>query len=169
MAVDPVTRGSADGGVNTAGTHPDVDDRRRAEEGMRSALEELMGFFGVAPDLLCITDFRGRFVRLNPAWEKVLGCGVSEAKGRLLLDMVHPEDRARTRCMLEDLARIPCEVEYASELRYRNPIIEDGTVVIAISQSGETARELKAILGTPVAATNGEDEPDWEDRLNEVM
>ena len=105
MAVDPVTRGSADGGVNTAGTHPDVDDRRRAEEGMRSALEELMGFFGVAPDLLCITDFRGRFVRLNPAWEKVLGCGVSEAKGRLLLDMVHPEDRARTRCMLEDLAK----------------------------------------------------------------
>ena len=37
------------------------------------------------------------------------------------------------------------------------------------SQSGETARELKAILGTPVAVTNGEDEPDWEDRLNEVM
>jgi type I restriction enzyme R subunit len=37
------------------------------------------------------------------------------------------------------------------------------------SQSGETARELKAILGTPVAANNGEEEPDWEDRLNEVM
>src|ERR1035437_6628432 len=37
------------------------------------------------------------------------------------------------------------------------------------SQSGETARELKAILGAPVAATNGEDEPDWEDRLNEVL
>ena len=48
-------------------------------------------------------------------------------------------------CMLEDLVRIPCEVEYASELRYRNPIIEDGTVVIAISQSGETADTLAAV------------------------
>lgn len=37
------------------------------------------------------------------------------------------------------------------------------------SQTGETARELKAILGTATQATNGEDEPDWEDRLNQVM
>ena len=37
------------------------------------------------------------------------------------------------------------------------------------SQSGETARELKAILGTAAAAENGEDDPDWEDRLNQVM
>ena len=41
--------------------------------------------------------------------------------------------------LFEDLARIPTEVEYASELRYRNPIIEEGTVVVAVSQSGETA------------------------------
>ncbi len=47
--------------------------------------------------------------------------------------------------MLEQLARIPTEVEYASEFRYRNPIIEDGTVVIAVSQSGETADTLAAI------------------------
>jgi len=47
--------------------------------------------------------------------------------------------------LLEDLARIPAEVEYASEFRYRNPIIEDGTVVIAVSQSGETADTLAAL------------------------
>jgi len=47
--------------------------------------------------------------------------------------------------LFEDLARIPTEVEYASEFRYRNPIIEDGTVVIAISQSGETADTLAAL------------------------
>ncbi|MBN2582108.1 MAG: glutamine--fructose-6-phosphate transaminase (isomerizing) [Planctomycetes bacterium] len=47
--------------------------------------------------------------------------------------------------LLEDLARIPVEVEYASEFRYRNPIIEDGTVVVAISQSGETADTLAAV------------------------
>jgi glucosamine--fructose-6-phosphate aminotransferase (isomerizing) len=47
--------------------------------------------------------------------------------------------------MIEQLARIPAEVEYASEFRYRNPIIEEGTIVIAISQSGETADTLAAV------------------------
>ncbi|MDZ4389247.1 MAG: glutamine--fructose-6-phosphate transaminase (isomerizing) [Gemmatimonadales bacterium] len=47
--------------------------------------------------------------------------------------------------MLEELARIPTEVEYASEFRYRNPIVDQDTLVIAISQSGETADTLAAL------------------------
>lgn len=47
--------------------------------------------------------------------------------------------------LFEDLARIPVEVEYASELRYRNPIIREKDLVIAISQSGETADTLAAL------------------------
>jgi glucosamine--fructose-6-phosphate aminotransferase (isomerizing) len=47
--------------------------------------------------------------------------------------------------MLESLARIPVEVEYASELRYRNPIVTDRTLCIVISQSGETADTLAAM------------------------
>lgn len=47
--------------------------------------------------------------------------------------------------LFEDLARIPVEVEYASEFRYRNPVIHEGDVVIAVSQSGETADTLAAI------------------------
>lgn len=47
--------------------------------------------------------------------------------------------------LFEDLARIPVEVEYASEFRYRNPIIYEDDIVIAISQSGETADTLEAI------------------------
>jgi glucosamine--fructose-6-phosphate aminotransferase (isomerizing) len=47
--------------------------------------------------------------------------------------------------MIEEFCRIPVEVEYASEFRYRNPIIREGDVVIAISQSGETADTLAAI------------------------
>ena len=50
--------------------------------------------------------------------------------------------------LIEHLARLPVEVEYASELRYRNPIIEPGTVVIALSQSGETADTLAALAET---------------------
>ncbi|MCX6640133.1 MAG: glutamine--fructose-6-phosphate transaminase (isomerizing) [bacterium] len=47
--------------------------------------------------------------------------------------------------MIEEFARIPVEVEYASEFRYRDPIIDEGTFVIAISQSGETADTLAAL------------------------
>ncbi len=47
--------------------------------------------------------------------------------------------------LFEELTRIPVEVEYASEFRYRNPIINEGDIVIAVSQSGETADTLAAI------------------------
>src|SRR2546426_549292 len=47
--------------------------------------------------------------------------------------------------MMEELARIPTEVEYASEFRYRNPIVDERTLVVGISQSGETADTLAAL------------------------
>lgn len=62
--------------------------------------------------------------------------------------------------MFEELARVPTEVEYASEFRSKNPIVEKGTLAIAISQSGETAdtvaavRELKAKGATVVCLCN---------------
>jgi len=49
------------------------------------------------------------------------------------------------RYLLEDLAKLPTQTEYASEFRYRNPVIEEGTVVTAVSQSGETADTLAAL------------------------
>ena len=63
----------------------------------------------------------------------IIGCGTSWHAGLV------------GEYLFEDLARIPVEVEYASEFRYRNPIITDKDVVIAISQSGETADTLAAI------------------------
>lgn len=47
--------------------------------------------------------------------------------------------------LFEDLAKVPARAEYASEFRYRNPIIEDGSAIVAISQSGETADTLAAL------------------------
>ena len=63
--------------------------------------------------------------------------------------------------MIEALAGVPVEVEYASEFRYRNPIIKPGTLVLAISQSGETADTLAALKeaqqkgATALAICNG--------------
>jgi glucosamine--fructose-6-phosphate aminotransferase (isomerizing) len=63
----------------------------------------------------------------------IIGCGTSWHAGLV------------AEYLIEDLARIPVEVEYASEFRYRNPIISEKDVVVAISQSGETADTLAAI------------------------
>jgi glucosamine--fructose-6-phosphate aminotransferase (isomerizing) len=63
----------------------------------------------------------------------ILGCGTSWHAGLL------------GEYMIEEKVRIPVEVEYASEFRYRNPIIEEGTLVFAISQSGETVDTLAAL------------------------
>ena len=63
----------------------------------------------------------------------IIGCGTSWHAGLV------------AEYLFEDLARVPVEVEYASEFRYRNPVISERDVVIAISQSGETADTLAAI------------------------
>ena len=55
--------------------------------------------------------------------------------------------------LIEECARIPVEVDYASEFRYRNPIVWPGDVVIVISQSGETADTLAALRLRPPCPT----------------
>ena len=80
-------------------------------------------------------------------WEKaqrilILGCGTSWHAGLV------------AEYLFESLARIPVEVEYASEFRYRNPIIRDTDVVLAISQSGETADTLAAIRSAKEAGAH---------------
>lgn len=62
-----------------------------------------------------------------------IGCGTSWISGLI------------GEYLIEELARIPVEVEYASEFRYRNPIIDENDVVVAVSQSGETADTFAAL------------------------
>jgi glutamine---fructose-6-phosphate transaminase (isomerizing) len=75
--------------------------------------------------------FERKFVNANRLI--IVGCGTSWHAGLV------------AEYLFEELARVPVEVEYASEFRYRNPIITEQDVVIAISQSGETADTLAAI------------------------
>jgi glucosamine--fructose-6-phosphate aminotransferase (isomerizing) len=91
--------------------------------------------------------------RLNPSLGMIKLGGINEYETR----MVNAERLIIVACgtswhagligeyLFEELARIPVEVEYASEFRYRNPIINEKDVVIAISQSGETADTLAAL------------------------
>ncbi|MCW5900128.1 MAG: glutamine--fructose-6-phosphate transaminase (isomerizing) [Flavobacteriales bacterium] len=78
-----------------------------------------------------IKDHEQRFV--NAKRILIVGCGTSWHAGLV------------GEYLFEELARIPVEVEYASEFRYRNPVVGEDDIVIAISQSGETADTMAAI------------------------
>ncbi|MBX2846420.1 MAG: glutamine--fructose-6-phosphate transaminase (isomerizing) [Saprospiraceae bacterium] len=78
-----------------------------------------------------VKEYEQRFV--NAKRMIIVACGTSWHAGLV------------AEYLIEDLTRIPVEVEYASEFRYRNPIINEDDIVIAISQSGETADTLAAL------------------------
>jgi len=78
-------------------------ERRHAEEALRQARNEMDHFFTLSPDLLCIGDFAGFFLRVNPAWERCLGYTPEQLLSRTYLELVHADDRRST---LEALARL---------------------------------------------------------------
>ena len=78
-----------------------------------------------------VKDYEQKFV--NARRVMIVACGTSWHAGLV------------GEYLFEELARIPVEVEYASEFRYRNPVINEDDIVLAISQSGETADTLAAI------------------------
>lgn len=75
---------------------------------------------------------------------QVLACGTSYHAGMV------------AKYWFENLTRLPCAVEVASEFRYRNPVVVDDTLIICLSQSGETADTLSALRETQRKAESGE-------------
>jgi glucosamine--fructose-6-phosphate aminotransferase (isomerizing) len=82
----------------------------------------------VLPQLHLDSDFARRIQRLV-----IIACGTAAHAGQV------------GKVLIEHIARIPVEVDIASEFRYRNPLVDEDTVVLAISQSGETADTLAAM------------------------
>lgn len=100
---------------------------RSIKDSMRGRLSSLEGIVNLGG----IKDYEQKFVHAKRI--VFIACGTSWHAGLV------------GEYLFEDLARIPVEVEYASEFRYRNPIVYEDDVIIAISQSGETADTLAAI------------------------
>ncbi|MEN1831863.1 response regulator [Pseudomonas lijiangensis] len=78
-----------------------IDDLIELEKQQTAKLEqrtaELNTFWDISPDLLAMVDFKGNFLRVNPAWCAVLGREPRELIGNSILDLVHPDDIARTQ------------------------------------------------------------------------
>jgi len=100
---------------------------RSIRDSLRGRMDPLTGRVSMAG----IIDFEKKFVNADRI--VIVACGTSWHAGLV------------GEYLIEEFARIPVEVEYASEFRYRDPIINENDIVIAISQSGETADTLAAI------------------------
>ena len=100
--------------VGVFGISREITDRVLAEQ-------ERDRFFTLSQDVFAIADLNGRFVRLNPAWEKVLGYPVEELVGRAFIEFVHPDDRERTEAEAARLAEEGNEgVGFENRYRDRN-------------------------------------------------
>lgn len=100
---------------------------RSIHDSMRGRINAKEGFINLSG----LNEYEEKFKQANRIL--IVACGTSWHAGLV------------AEYLIEDFARIPVEVEYASEFRYRNPIITEKDIVIAISQSGETADTLAAI------------------------
>jgi glucosamine--fructose-6-phosphate aminotransferase (isomerizing) len=100
---------------------------RSIHDSLRGRFDQSTGMFAMRS----LKEYEGKIKNLKRI--VIVGCGTSWHAGLV------------GEYLFEDIARIPVEVEYASEFRYRNPVISEDDLVIAISQSGETADTLAAI------------------------
>ncbi|MBS1196379.1 MAG: multi-sensor hybrid histidine kinase [Proteobacteria bacterium] len=97
-----------------------VQERIALDAEVRAKSLELENFFTLALDLLCIADTDGRFHKLNPAWEKVLGYPLAELENARFLDFVHPDDLPATLATLNELGAGCPVVRFANRYRTAN-------------------------------------------------
>jgi PAS domain S-box-containing protein len=96
-----------------------IKNEQTAEE-LETKNEELERYFSSSLDMLCITDTNGRFIRMNPEWEKVLGYPATELEGRSFLDFVHHEDLESSLELLSRLDAQEEELSFENRLRCRD-------------------------------------------------
>ena len=141
-----------------------------AAQGRRDKAEqELASIFHLSLDLLCIAGLDGRFMRVNPAFERTLGHSADALLGRPWLEFVHPEDRARTRAVLDRLAGGVALAEFenrflradGTERRLQwsaRPVTGDGLIYAAahdVTESRRAAREQTALRRVATLVARG--------------
>ncbi len=98
----------------------DISDRKRTELQLKQTTNELNRFFSVALDLLCICDLNGKFLRLNPAWERTLGYPLEELQRQGFWQFIHPDDVDPTREAIASLYARGDSVNFVNRYRHRD-------------------------------------------------
>ena len=103
--------------VGTTGVARDITDQKRAEDAAEKARQELANYFNLSLDLLSISSPDGRLLRVNPAWERLLGYPIAQLEGSRFLDLVHPDDVAATIRATDQLACGRTVVDFKNRFR----------------------------------------------------
>ncbi|SFM60258.1 PAS domain S-box protein [Methanolobus profundi] len=106
--------------VKITGTLQDITEKKNVEKALLEKTEELERYFTSSLDLLCITSADGKFIRLNPEWENVLGYPISELEGQYFMDHVHPDDKGATFEKLTDMSKKRTIRNYVNRYRTKD-------------------------------------------------
>ena len=91
--------------------------------------EDLDRFFKLSLDLFCVATFDGYFVRVNPAWQTVLGFSEEELRASPFMDFVHPDDRAATIDAMSALTTGAQVIDFENRYRAKDGILQVAAVV----------------------------------------
>jgi diguanylate cyclase (GGDEF)-like protein/PAS domain S-box-containing protein len=167
LTLSPVhDRGGRIVGVSMIGR--DVTEERRAEAALERARDDIVQFFGVSPEVMAILDTGGKFVRVNPALERLLGISAEEIVGRSFIDFMHPDERqAGAERYSEPLSgaaapggfetRYRCGDGSYRLLRWSSTVSESGLVYSTASDVTEHKRAERELQRLADAAEHGTD------------
>ncbi|NUN10203.1 MAG: PAS domain S-box protein [Ignavibacteriaceae bacterium] len=98
----------------------EIENRKKAELALTESSRMLQQFFDVALDLLCIADLSGNFIKVNKAWEDILGYPAGELEKRTFIEFVHPDDLEATYQAMSQLGSDTPVVNFINRYRTRS-------------------------------------------------
>jgi PAS domain S-box-containing protein len=150
--------------IQTQGYVIDQTNLRETELELMIKQKELDTYFNVSLDLLCIANIEGYFLRLNPAWEEVLGYPLEQLTGSRFIDYVHPDDLELTQDAMKNLSQ-QLEVKQFVN-RYR---CQDGTYRWIEWRSKPEGREIYAVARDITERMKAEEKLAESERLLELF
>ncbi|MEG4106119.1 PAS domain S-box protein [Microcoleus sp. S13_C5] len=159
--------------IGVGGVAIEITDRKKAEV-------ERDRFFTLSLDLVCIIGFEGKFIRINPAWEKTLGYKAHELEDNYYIDLVHPDDREST---IEQAEKVASGSEIKSyENRYRckdgsyrwlswkvRPVTEQQLMYAVARDVTETKQAMVQLEKTTAQLASSEDQFRQQSNLLQLL